>query len=151
MRGFFIGFSRMGYQVEKMSSEDVGWVFAVADCARWNCNLLPRQLMEQIWKGRSFTVDRAAGSFMLSLPRRREMVAEHYLFHSHEWTLHLWYEDYCEFSVEGLPAGFEDSLEQARMLVEQAFKAGGCSLNGVRENVFEVPTVIFVPSRGDKY
>jgi hypothetical protein len=88
---------------------------------------------------------------MLSLPRRREMVAEHYLFHSHEWTLHLWHEDYCEFSVEVLPAGFEDSLEQARMLVEQAFKAGGCYLNGVRENVFEVPAVIFVPSRGDKY
>lgn len=142
----------MGYQVEKMSTKDIDWMYAVAANAGWQSYLLmSRGDGEKMWLNGAFTVDRAAGSFMLSLPSHRDFRAEHYLFHSREWTLHLWYEDYCEFSVEGLPAGLEDGLEQARMQVEQAFKAGGCFLNGMTDDIFAVPAVTFVPSRGDKY
>lgn len=137
----------MNYQVEKISSEDIDWIFAVAKSAGWELYLQTRQGM----MGSGFTVDRDAGSFMLWLPRGREIRAAHYLFHCPAWTLHLWEEGSCEYSVEGIPAGLEADLEQARVLVEQAFKAGGRNLNGVTGNIFNVPAVTFVPSRGGKY
>ncbi|WP_426344253.1 hypothetical protein ACN9MU_04750 [Pseudoduganella sp. R-32] len=129
----------MGYQVEKMSREDIDWIYSVAALAGWHWYLHPRQSAEVMWLGGGFTVDRAAGSFMLWLARRREMPADHYLFHCNEWTLHLWQEDHCEYSVEDMPAGPEDNLEQARVLVEKAFQSGGWHLTGKKDDIFAVP------------
>jgi hypothetical protein len=138
----------MGYQVEKMSREDIDWIYSVAALAGWHWYLHSRQSAEEMWLDGGFTVDRAAGSFMLWLPRGREMRTDHYLFHCAEWTLHLLDEGYCEYSVDGVPAGLECELEQARIMVEQAFKVGGAYLTGEMEPkcICEVPAVNFVPS-----
>jgi hypothetical protein len=140
----------MAYQVEKMSAADIDWIYAVAEQAGWDWYLLPKVYGEKDMLGSAMTVDRSAGSFMLSLPRRRDDRADHYLFHCAEGSLHLWYEAYCEFSVDGCTAGLEGKLEQARDCVERAFKAGGIYLTGVLEpkSAFEVPAVTFVPAGG---
>jgi hypothetical protein len=64
--------------------------------------------------------------------------------------MHLWNEDYCEFSVDAATAGLEGKLEKMRGSVARAFKIGGINLNGVTEpkEVFEVPAVTFVPGAG---